>query len=466
MSFRRLLPIYLLICCLILPVRAWINKPVRGARITPQRLVLVLDGVPYQTIKDLVSEGLFSRFKEPSRMISTFPSLTNPAMIEILGTSDSPGYEDHYFDRARNRLAGTIQDRLRGGRFIQGTFRETFDYHAPAYKGALGYLAAPAGAVLLAQADLSSFREAFRKSQALVFIGYIGETDSLAHMGGEKHLKSFLRTLDRLIEELITESDGRLQVEMFSDHGNHYTEYREVKLGNALKRAGFDAVKSLVNPRSVVLPRHGLVGASELFTFPESREKVAGICAGVEGVDFAAFVSGENSIDMISHKGRARLLRDGSKFKYENAGGDPLDLDGISTLIKNSGEMDVNGFASEEIWWQRTRSHRYVDPLRRIFDGFNKNVRNRADVIVSYRDGYLLGSPVLSIFARMRATHGNMLRSETEGFAISTRRGLGEAVRGIDLKALFELDQRQTAGAFFSGEVHCRIGPSMAISLR
>src|SRR5262245_29696468 len=184
-------------------------------------------------------------------MISTFPSLTNPAMIEILHAEDSPGYEDHYYDRARNRLLGTIQDRLNGGKFIHGTFRETFDYHAPAFKGSLAYVAAPVGAIALGHLDLAGFREVYRNSDAPLFVAYIGETDSLAHLGGERPLKSFLRTLDRSVEELIAESNGQLEIEMFSDHGNNYADYTEVKLNDAINAAGFTTEKSLKEASSV-----------------------------------------------------------------------------------------------------------------------------------------------------------------------------------------------------------------------
>jgi hypothetical protein len=62
----------------------------------------------------------------------------------------------------------------------------------------------------------------------------------------------------------------------------------------------------------------------------------------------------------------------------------------------------------------------------------------------------------------MLATHGNLLRGETEGFAMSTRQELGEAVRGYELNRLFALDKRLRAGKYFSGEGHCRLGPMMA----
>src|SRR5215510_12895758 len=196
---RFLLPAYLVMCCSIVPLQSWLDKATYSYSPKSRRLVIVLDGVPYQTIADLRAEGRFRRFKNPTRMISMFPSLTNVAMIEILQAEDSPGYEDHYYDREQNRLLGAIQDRLNGGKFIRGTFRQTFDYHAPAFKGSLAYVAAPLGAIAVAQLDLVGFRKEFRefrkKSDAPLFVAYIGETDSLAHLGGKKPLKSFLRAL-------------------------------------------------------------------------------------------------------------------------------------------------------------------------------------------------------------------------------------------------------------------------------
>jgi hypothetical protein len=462
---RALLPLYLIASCSILPFQSWLDQAAISRSSSPRRLVVVLDGVPHQTIVDLRAEGRFRRFKEPARMISTFPSLTNAAMIEILQAEEAPGYEDHYYDREHNRLLGTIQDRLNGGKFIKGTFRETFDYHAPAFKGSLAYLAAPLGAVVVAHFDLTGFRKTFRQSDAPVFVAYIGETDSLAHLGGEKPLKTFLRTLDRTVEELIAESNqngGQLEVEMFSDHGNNYADYAQVELNDAINAAGFKTGKSLNQPNSVVLPKHGLVGSSMLFTQPENRARLAEVCAKVKGVDFTVYQSSENVIELISRRGRARLLRDRGRYKYEDLGNDPFSLTRTIEEMKARGAVDQSGFASSDDWWQATRNHAYVDPSRRLFDGFSRYVKNRADVIVSYEDGYLLGSPFLSIFARMRATHGNLLRGETEGFAMSTRQTLGEAVRGYELNRLFALDRRTKAESYFSGGGHCRIGPALA----
>lgn len=465
-KWRRVwLPAYLILCVAFLPLQAWLNRPVLSQHAVARRLVLVLDGVPYETIIALRAEGRFPRFYAPARMISTFPSLTNAAMIEILQTEESPGYEDHYYDRTRNRLLGTIQDRLRGEKFIQGTFRATFDYHAPALKGALAYVAAPIGAIAVAQLDLSAFRRAFRQSTAPVFVGYIGETDSLAHLGGERPLKAFLRTLDRVVEELIIEAESqgsRLEVELLSDHGNRFGNYKSVKLNDALKQAGFVTGKSLQNERSVVLPKHGLVGSSLLFTLPEQRARVAEVCAQATGVDFAVYASDENTLELVGQRGRARVRRAGESYKYEALSGDPLDLNCIIEEMKLRGALDQKGFAAREEWWRATLQHSYVDPLRRLFDGFNKYVKNRADVIVSYEDGYLLGAPLLSVFAQMQATHGNLRRGETEGFAMSTRQELSAAVRGFELHRLFALGEQIKADTYFSATGHCAMGPAFA----
>src|SRR5262245_8921113 len=460
------LPMYLLMCCSILPMQSLLDDSAQTGSSSARRLVIVLDGVPYQTITEVRAEGRFRRFNEPARMISTFPSLTNPAMIEILQESESPGYEDHYYDREHNRLLGTVQDRLRGKKFIHGTFREKFDYHAPALKGALAYIAAPIGAIFVAQMDLAAFRKAFRenarRSDQDVFVAYIGETDSLAHLGGEKALKSFLRSLDRTVEELVAESGGSLEVEMFSDHGNRFDKYKHVKLNEAIQSAGFVTEKSVKSDRSVVLPKYGLVGSSMLFTRPENCPRLAQACAGAEGVDFALYMSNENTVELLSHRGRARVIREAGRYKYQDLGGDPLDLARIVEAMRSRDSIDHNGFASSEEWWHATEAHRYADPLRRLFDGFEKYVKNRADVIVSYEDGYLVGSPFLSFFAKMRATHGNILRGETEGFAMSTRQQLERTIRGFELNRLFALNQRSKAEIFLSGQGHCQIGPALA----
>src|SRR6476661_3568049 len=80
----------------------------------PARLVLLLDGVSYRDVKVLqegvVSGGAAVRSIHPqafrhgyfpvSRLISTFPSISDTAWSEVLGNDPPPGYQRTYFSAA------------------------------------------------------------------------------------------------------------------------------------------------------------------------------------------------------------------------------------------------------------------------------------------------------------------------------------------------------------------------------
>jgi hypothetical protein len=322
--------------------------------------------------------------------------------------------------------------------------------------------------LITAQLDLAAMKRALRQSDEPVFLAYVGATDSLAHLGGERMLKVLLRQLDRALEDLCLEAErnhSKLDIELLSDHGNRYDNYRHVKLNDALKQAGFNAVKSLKQNGDVVLPRYGLVGSAQLFTFAGEKESVAAACLKADGVDFALYYQGDNSLALVSPRGRARLSHQNERFKYEDLGGDPLQLNPIIETMRTKGKLDAAGFADREAWFQATMGHEYLDPVRRAFDAFDTHVKNRADVVVSFQNGWLIGSPFMTTFATMQATHGNLLRGESLGFAMSTRQALPEYVRGSDLHARFGIGEAKKMSGFISGLGHCEAGLIFAATL-
>src|SRR5262245_10786817 len=80
----------------------------------PARLILLLDGVSYRDVEALQQGVALSRngkvhlqaFREgyhpASRLISTFPSISDPAWEEILGNPPPPGYQRTYFDATKD----------------------------------------------------------------------------------------------------------------------------------------------------------------------------------------------------------------------------------------------------------------------------------------------------------------------------------------------------------------------------
>ena len=401
---------------------------------TGRHIIICVDGVGISTISKMRAEGKFRRFHAPSHMISTFPSLTNTALSEILepaGATMSGGYEDQFFDIEANKMRGGILGRFRSGRFIRGTFRELFDYHPSAIKSGLGYAAPPLSTYLESLSDLIRLRQKARNSRQPVFFAYTGATDSLAHLGGETLLRSFLKQLDETVEDIVRDSKTPVTVTIFSDHGNDFRKYRRVALKEPLRQAGFKLGKKIKDDRSVVLPQFGLVGSGVLFTKDKNEERLAGVLATLEGIDFVAYER-NGLVHVVSRRGEATIEKRDDEYRYLPTKGDPLDLSLI--LQQSANERNGNdGFIKDEHWFAMTRASARPDVVRRIFKGATEGVLNRASVIVNMEDGYYTGSSLLDTFTILQATHGNIGQEQSYGFAMSTRGELPPYIRAEDL---------------------------------
>lgn len=403
----------------------------RAAAMGTRHIIICVDGVGFSTIQKMRAEGRFKTFREPSRMISPFPTLTNLALSEILrpaGASTPAGYEDNFFDVDANKMRGGVLNRLRGDKFIDGTFRELFDYHPSAIKSGLGYAAPPLSTYVEAISDLVRLRQKARSSREPVFFAYTGATDSLAHLGGEKLVRSFLKQLDDSITDIVRDSAVPVEVTIFSDHGNHYRGYKRVKLKSPLQRAGFRFDGRIKDDRSVVLPQFGLVGCAVLFTRESNEARLAAVLAGVTGVDFIAYETNE-LVHIVSRDGAARIERRGGRYRYIAERGDPLGVAASMRELTAQGKADGDGFIEDADWFAATRGGVRPDAVRRVYEGASAGVGNRANVIVNFDDGFYTGSSTLDIFAFLKATHGNLGREQSFGFIMSTRQDLPDYVR-------------------------------------
>jgi hypothetical protein len=401
-----------------------------------RHLIICVDGVGFSLIEKMRSEGRFKQFHEPSRMIAPFPTLTNVAMTEILtpaGASPAAGYEDKFFDVESNSMHGGLLERFQSGRFIKGTFRELFDYHPSAIKSGLGYAAPPLSTYLESLTDLTRMRQKFRASQEPVFFAYTGATDSLAHLGGEWLLRSFLTRLDDTVSGIIRDSPGPVDVTIFSDHGNHFRDYKRASLKAALRRSGMRLDGRVRDERSVVLPQYGLVGCAVLFTKESNEARLAGPLSEVKGVDFAAYETGGIVHIVTARRGRATIERRGESFRYQADQGDPLSLLPLIVELKAKGKADAEGFISGADWFEATLEGERPDAVRRIYEGLHAPIRNRANLIVNLEDGYYAGSFSLDIFAFLQATHGNLGREQSFGFVLNTARALPTHLRAEDV---------------------------------
>ena len=399
-----------------------------------RHVIICVDGVGISTITKMRANGHFKSFRRPSHMISTFPSLTNAALTRILepaGATMTSGYEDNFFDTDANRMRGGILDRFRSGRFVHGTFRELFDYHPSALKSGLGYAAPPLSTYLESQSDLIRLRQKAKNSRRPVFFAYTGATDSLAHLGGETLLRSFLEGLDRTVEDIVRDSKTPVVVTIFSDHGNSFREYRRVALKEPLRRAGFNLVNRIKDDRSVVLPQFGLVGSAVLFTRDKNEQRLTEVLATLEGVDFVAYEA-DGIVHVSNRRGIATIEKRGDEYRYRSKKGDPLDLLAFTQQTANR-ENGSSGFIKDADWFAFTQNSSRPDVVRRLFEGITQGVLNRANVIVNLEDGYYTGSSLLDTFTILQATHGNMGPEQSYGFVMSTTTELPPYIRAGDL---------------------------------
>ncbi|HEY0170633.1 MAG TPA: alkaline phosphatase family protein [Pyrinomonadaceae bacterium] len=410
----------------------------------PRRLLLCLDGVPFEVVTAAKSRGMFDNFGEPARLLSPFPTLTNVALAEMLGATPPSGYESLYFDREAKELRGGVRKYIgrRTPDKIPSSYMDELDYQEPLAFEFLIYVATDA----VWRADMRRFRERFLSAPpSRDFFGFLKATDGLLHIGGPERLTVALQSLDRLLREIQAAAGSETEVVLFSDHGMNLVENRRVNLLTHLGGNGYEVVTNMRRPRGkrrVSAPGFGLCGYAALYCGEETgRAELAETLRGLEGVDFSVYPEDEEggAAVVAGPSGRARVERrerGGETFyRYEQLDGDPLGLVETARALCAEGRFDADGFARDADWLARTWGHTYPDALANVHGSvFSPRVRHTADVLVSLKDGYYYGATSFSRMVRLLATHGNALRASSHAFLMSTHRAFPTHVRSTEAR--------------------------------
>ena len=404
----------------------------------PRRLLLCLDGVPFDVVTAAKARGLFDNFREPARLLSPFPTLTNVALARMLGATPPNGYESLYFDREALELRGGVRKYIgrRTPDKVPSSYMDELDYQEPLAFEFLIYVATDA----VWRADMRRFRERFRSTPPTRdFFGFLKATDGLLHIGGPARLNVALRSLDRLLRDIQAECGSETEVVLFSDHGMNLEENRRVHLLTHLKRSGYEVVSHMRRPRGrrrVSAPAFGLCGYAALYRGDETdAAELADALRQLEGVDFSVRRDeSERAAVVAGARGVARIRREergGETFySYEPLDGDPLRLSEVARALEGEGLADARGFAPDSEWLARTWRHEYPDAPANLYESvYSPRVRHTADVLVSLSDGYYYGADAFGRMVRLLATHGNALRASSTAFLMSTHRDFPTHVR-------------------------------------
>ncbi len=422
------------------------NSRSEGAgRTRPRRLLLCLDGVPYEVLKGAKGRGMFENFNEPARLLSPFPTMTNVALSRMLGATAPLGYEGLYFDREARELRGGVRKYIgwRTPDKVPSSYMDELDYQEPLPFEFLVYVAPET----VWRADMRRFHDRFRRApRTRDFFAFLKGTDGLMHIRGPKRLSVALDSLDKILKRIQAHCGDETEIVLFSDHGMNLEENKRVNLQTHLRRNGFTLTDNLRGGerRAVSVPAFGLCSYAAIYCpDDEVSAAVAAALVDLEGVDFSIHREGATAVVVKGWRGAARIHQradeNGTAYRYEQITGDPLELSRVIEDLRAGGLLDESGYAADTAWYERTAAHVYPDAVSNIFLSLHApRVGHTADVLVSLKDRYFYGDSLFSRLARLAATHGNALRASSTAFMMSTHRALPSFVRADEAQPLLK----------------------------
>ncbi len=385
---------------------------------TTRHVFLLLDGVPFSIIDQMWQQGHFRMFSRPGRMVSQFPSVTDPVFDEIFHSGIPYGYEAQFFDRQTGRKTGGVNFYLSGK---NENWVEGMDYRLSPIEDAVMYLY-PGGVF---KRELEAARKVYdRKKDEQHVVLYLLSTDGICHMFTREKAAEYLAMLDRWIVQMVYDAGGRIHLTMLADHGNNFAGCEYVAIDDAMKQAGLNLSSRLKRPGDVVAPKFGLINFGSVFCYSETeRSRAVAAILALEGVDAIAWRTADG-VRVINRQGTADIVRTGGDgevlFRYEAVEGDPLGVAEAIGQMRARGEVDEQGFATDDAWFRATRDLPMPVAVQRIYRSLTDNVMNPADIVVSLADGYYYGDQSFGDWVELGGTHGGLSYESTVSFFMST----------------------------------------------
>lgn len=377
----------------------------------PQRLVLALDGIPYDVFVGLQREGHFADFHPAARMVSTFPSLSDVSFAAIGGGEIPDGYQHMRFDPVSNKVVGNTLNSLSGSADpnISADSRSYTSVHRM-----LGYMAA----YHIALREMREIGREVLHSHKQTFVAYIEESDAILHVEGRAGAEKFLLQLDLYLQQLqaqVRAQTGReLHVDIVSDHGSTMVKGEVVPVEELLGHCGFSRRDRIAQPYDVAYSLAGIIGAVAITAKKEHAEEAARCLAVAEGVDLVAVDRGD-AVGILTSDGEAELrlaATDPEAYIYRALQGDPLGLLPATATAGTERRFEQSAI------FQQTRDSSRPDPLRRLWRAFHGAVKEPSTILVSLADGHEAGNTTVRGLARIRGragTHGSMTRLASLG---------------------------------------------------
>ena len=393
------------------------------APVPARRLVLALDGIDYRDIMAARGRGLFAGFREPSRLISTFPSISDIAWHEIFRVLPPRGYQRIYYSAGRNEVVGAALDAIRPIEFedrMDMAFGAKF-HHLGAYL--------ISNTVAKHEVDVA-VRDFFTiNGRSTVYVYNVGP-DALQHTRGDllRYLGHLDAKLTALSADYLRRTGRPLEIVVLSDHGhNRAVEAKFLPVVKALETRGFRPADQLNGPTDVAFSVDGVTTGFGVFAMPDSLVPLSRLLAGVDGVEMVSLRVNDSTFVVRSALQHGRVDRRtssrGDRFRYVAVDGDPLRYAAIIDRMRQERALDAEGYADGASWVRYTASAEFPAAVVRIVRGHTVVTLNPAPILVSIADEYRVGLGMVSIANRMRplgGTHGALSMTNSLGVVMST----------------------------------------------
>lgn len=398
----------------------------------PQRLVLALDGIPYDVFVELQQRGYFTDFRPAARMVSTFPSLSDVSFAAIGGMEPPDGYQNMRFDSVRNKVVGNTIRSLSGR--VHPNIEADSKAHSSLHR-IVGYMAA----YHVALHDLRDIGQQVLHSRKQTYVAYLEESDAVLHVEGRPGAEKLLLQLDAFLQDLqarVRARTGReLLVDIVSDHGSTMVKGQAVPIEQLLRHCGFRRRDRIAHPYDAAYSLAGIIGSVAITVSKEHAEEAARCLAVANGVDLVAVDRGE-AVGILTSDGEAEVRSADTapeEYVYRVLRGDPLGL------LQDRTAIPERRFDQASLFLQ-TRNAPRPNPLRRLWRAFHGEVKEPGPLLVSLADGYEAGNTGVRALARIRGrvgTHGSMTRLASLGVFASNWRDVADVDAWSANDALF-----------------------------
>ncbi len=385
-----------------------------------RHLVLIVEGVSFAEMAQLVEAGRFRFLHPPSKVVASYPAMTDLSLSDLLHYIPSLGYEAVYYDHTHNRLRGSALGYLQGENQAHSRL---LGYQTNRFWTGLAYLWPR---VSYAR-ELPDLMARLRQERSKEIIAYFGTTAGVVTAGGLDRQRAVLDDVEQFILRVLWETRGMTKITLLADHGHTYTRARPLEAEAFLESRGWRVRRDLRGPRDVVYIRFGLVTFAGFAT--RSPAALAGDLIELEGVELASYADGPDVVLLRNDGSRARVRQRDGRFAYEPLVGDPLELAELLEAIP----ADAEGFRDADALLAATVDHVYPAPLQRLWYAHFGLARNPPDVVCSLDDDVYAGSSAFGALARVASTHGGLNRANSVTFIASTLGPLPPVMRMRDI---------------------------------